>query len=330
MKADQARPSVLKRAREVLRIESQAVRDQLRHLDRNFAAAVQVLHETVARGGQIVVMGIGKSGLIGRKIAATLSSTGSPALFFHPAEGLHGDLGAIRERDCVLALSASGETEEIRKILPVLKERRLPLVALTGERRSRLARAADSLVLCTVRREACPLNLAPTASTTAMMALGDAIAMALMEKKGFKPADFARLHPGGALGKKLFMRVKNLMHTGKDNPVVRRDRTVREALLEMTRTRLGATHVVDASGRLVGFFTDGDLRRRLQKDGEVLHRPVEAVMTRRPRTISPDHTLHEALDLIRTLGFDNLPVVDGKGRPVGILDERDLLAEGIA
>ena len=319
----------LRRARRVLEIEAQAVRDQIRHLDPGFFGAVQALHEATERGGQIVVMGIGKSGLVGRKVAATLSSTGSPAVFFHPAEGLHGDLGMIRPRDGVLALSASGETEEIRKILPILKEKGLVLVAVTSERKSRLARAADHVVCSKVRQEACPLNLAPTASTTAMLALGDALAMALMEKKGFKPADFARLHPGGSLGKRLLLTVRDLMRTGRQNPVVRMDRTVQEALLEMTRTRLGATHVVDARGRSVGFFTDGDLRRHLQTDAGLLKARLDRVMTRNPRTIAPERTLHEALEVLKTHGFDNLPVVDAQGRPVGILDERDLLAEGI-
>jgi arabinose-5-phosphate isomerase len=321
--------SVLRRARQVLEIEAQAVRDQLRHLDAGFSGAVQSLHAATERGGQIVVMGIGKSGLVGRKIAATLSSTGSPAVFFHPAEGLHGDLGMIRPRDGVLALSASGETEEIRKILPLLKEKGLVLVAMTSERKSRLARAADHVVCSHVRQEACPLNLAPTASTTAMLALGDALAMALMERKGFKPSDFARLHPGGSLGKRLLLTVKDLMRTGRQNPVVRSDRTVQEALLEMTRTRLGATHVVDAKGFAVGFFTDGDLRRHLQKDALVLKSRLALVMTKNPKTIRPEQSLHEALEIIKAYGFDNLPVVDGKGRPVGILDERDLLSEGV-
>lgn len=196
-------------------------------------------------------------------------------------------------------------------------------------KRSRLAGASDVLILLSIRKEACPLNLAPTASTTAMLAVGDALAMSLMEKKGFKPADFARLHPGGTLGKKLLLTVGDLMRRGRDNPVVRASRTVREALLEMTRTRMGATHVVDRTGKLVGFFTDGDLRRSLQSGRDVLNGKLERVMTRRPRTISPESTLHEALDLIKSRGFDNLPVVDKKGRPVGILDERDLLAEGI-
>lgn len=319
----------LRRAKEVLKIESRAVSDQLRHLDASFDRAVNALHAVSRGGGQIVVMGIGKSGIIGRKIAATFSSTGSPSVFFHPAEGLHGDLGMIRARDAVLVLSASGETEEIRRILPVLKERGLLLVAMTSDAKSRLARACDYLIRCAVRKEACPLNLAPTASTTAMLALGDALAMALMEKKGFRADDFAKLHPGGALGKKLFLHVKDVMRTGRNCPQVRSNASVREALLEMTRTRMGATLVAGGRGELAGFFTDGDLRRQLQKDARIMERRVDEVMTKKPATLHPDQTLYEALELIKSRGFDNVPVVDAKRRPVGILDERDLLAEGI-
>lgn len=320
---------VLKSAREVLSIEAQAVKDQKAHIDGQFVRAVQILKEVTDSGGQVVVMGIGKSGLIGRKIAATLSSTGTPSLFFHPSEGLHGDLGMIQARDAILALSASGETEEIKKILPTLKERNLPLIALTAKAASRLGRAADVVIRTQVRKEACPMNLTPTASTTAMLALGDALAIALMQKRGFKPSDFARLHPGGSLGKKLFLKVSDLMHKGKENPVVSSDKTVRQALKEMTRTRLGATHVVNGKGELVGFFTDGDLRRKLEKGMDILNRRIKEVMTPNPTTITPDKTLHEALNLLRTRGFDNIPVVDGQGKPVGILDERDLLAEGV-
>ena len=324
------RASVLKRARAVLEIESQAVKDQVPHLDRGFEKAVEIFHRATGRGGQVMVMGMGKAGLVGRKIAATLSSTGTPAVFFHPSEGLHGDLGMIRAGDAVLALSQSGETDEIRKILPILKERKLPLVAMTQSRSSRLGRLSDSVILSSVRKEACPLNLAPTASTTAMLALGDALAMALMELKGFDLKDFARLHPGGAIGKKLTLKVSDLMRKGKENPVVKKGSTVRTALLEMTRTRLGATSVVDGKGRLMGFFTDGDLRRRLQKQTGLLEMKIESVMTRNPTRIHPGQSIHEALTLLKDGGFDNLPVVDARGRAAGILDERDLLAEGIA
>ena len=322
--------SILRRAKSVLLIESQAVKDQIRHLDRGFQDAVEAFSLATDRGGQVIVMGVGKSGLIGRKIAATLSSTGTPAVFFHPSDGLHGDLGMIRSGDAVLALSQSGETEEIKKILPILKARKLPLVAMTQGKTSRLGRLADIVIVSSVRKEACPLNLAPTASTTAMLALGDALAMALMESKGFNFRDFALLHPGGAIGKKLALKVGDLMRKGKNNPVVRAGTSVRAALLEMSRTRLGAAGIVDARGKLIGFFTDGDLRRRLQKNPDVLRMKIDSVMSRNPTKVTPEQNIHEALTLLKTRGFDNIPVVNGAGKAVGILDERDLLAQGIA
>ncbi len=321
---------ILRRAREVLQVESKAVSDQLRHLDAGFVKAVEGIHRVSKSGGQVIVIGMGKSGLIGRKISATLSSTGTPSFFVHPAEGMHGDLGMIRRNDALLVLSASGETEEIKKILPLIKERGEILVAITAVSKSRLARAANHTISCAIRKEACPLNLTPTASTTVMLALGDALAMALMEKKGFKSADFAKLHPGGALGKKLNLKVSDIMRCGGANPVIRESATVREALLEMTRTRMGATHVVNARGIVTGYFTDGDLRRKLQSDSKLLARKIRDVMTRNPRTISPRETLQTALEILRRHGVDNIPVVDEKGRPAGILDERDLLAEGVA
>ena len=316
---------ILKRAREVLKIEAEAVFSQLSHVGPHWVSIVNAIDQTTKRGGKIVVMGIGKSGIIGRKISATFSSTGTPAIFFHPSEALHGDLGMIQKNDIILALSASGETEEIKKILPVLKQKKMVLISITGNPQSELARLSNYVINSAVSNEACPLNLAPTASTTSMLALGDALAMCLMELKKFKPTDFALLHPGGSLGKKLTLTVKDVMHTGKQNPIVYCDSSVREALLEMTRTRLGATHVVDRKGILKGFFTDGDLRRKLQQDPQLLEYSMTQVMTSKPRTITLDKTLHEALILIRNYGVDNIPVVDSKGKPIGILDERDLL-----
>lgn len=321
--------SILKIAQEVIQLESEAVKDQLKNLNSSFEKAVEAFLEINRNGGQIIVMGIGKSGLIGRKISATLSSTGTPAIFFHPTEGLHGDLGLLRPEDAVLILSSSGETEEIKKILPNLKERKLLIVAMTSRKHSRLARFADIVICSRVKREACPLNLTPTSSTTAMLSLGDALAICLMRKKGFNSSDFAKFHPGGSLGKKLSLKVKDLMRRGKENPMIKIGSRVEQALLEMTRTKMGATHVVNEKNQLVGFFTDGDLRRQLQKNPLLLKQPIQKAMTKKPITIDPENTLHEALQLIQTHGFDNLPVVDKKGKPIGILDERDLLAEGI-
>lgn len=319
---------VLRRAREVLRIESEAIQAVSKALDRRFEAAVQ----RIARcRGRVAVLGIGKSGLIGRKLASTLSSTGTPALFLHPAESLHGDLGMLTPSDLVLALSYSGETEEIRKILPAIKAQGLCLIALTGRESSRLGRSADLVLAVPIRREACPYNVTPTASTTAMLALGDALAMALMERRGFGKEEFARLHPGGILGKRLNLRVADLMRRGAGNPLISARATVREALAIMTRTRLGAATVIDGRGRLVGVFTDGDLRRRIPKDPGLLARRLRDVMTRSPVVAHPGQLASEAAALMSRHRVDNLPVVDPKTRrPLGILDERDLLAEGLA
>lgn len=301
--------------------------DQARHLDASFFRAAERLKAT---RGRVVVMGIGKSGLIGRKMAATLASTGTPAYFVHPTESLHGDLGMVRPGDTLVALSYSGETEELKKILTFVRTRGVFLIALTGRPQSPLGRAADVVVNTAVAREACPFNVAPTSSTTAMLALGDALALLVMEMRGFGREDFARLHPAGALGKRLLLRVKDLMHGGAQNPVVPQTRRVSDALQVMTRTRLGTASVVDARGRLVGVFTDGDLRRGLQRDPRLLDKPLSAVMTRSPKTLTPGMMAAEAVGLFRQLGLDNFPVVDARRRPVGVLDEKDLLEEGLA
>ncbi len=317
---------LIKRVKDVLRLEADTVRAQLRHVDARFAQAIRLLKQC---RGRVVVLGVGKSGLIGRKISATLASTGTPAIFVHPSEGMHGDLGMITPLDVVLALSYSGETEELKRLLPSIHAMQVPLIGLTGRPHSRLARASTVFLPVTVRREACRYNLTPTTSTTAMLALGDALAMALMDARGFQAEDFARLHPGGVLGKRLLWTVKDVMHKGRENPVVREDHSVRRALEVMTRTRLGATSVVDASGRLTGYFTDGDFRRLAPRQPLILQQWVKRVMTQKPHRVSPDTRVGEAAELLRRYRCDNLPVVDAKGRPIGVLDERDLLAEGI-
>jgi arabinose-5-phosphate isomerase len=313
-------------ARRTLQIEARAVARQVEHLDAAFFLAAERL---ALPRGRVVVMGIGKSGLIGRKLAATLSSTGTPAYFVHPVEGLHGDVGMVRAGDTVLALSHSGETEELKRILAPLRERKAFLIAMTGRPLSPLGRAADLLINTAVPGEACPYNITPTASTTAMLAMGDALALVVMERRGFNREDFARLHPAGLLGKKLTLRVGDLMHQGSQNPLVPETRRVQTALAVMTRTRLGAASVVDARGRLVGVFTDGDLRRKLQKDAGLLGKTLAQVMTRRPRTVSPEDLAADVAPLFRKFGLDNFPVVDRRGRPVGVLDEKDLLEEGL-
>jgi arabinose-5-phosphate isomerase len=242
---------------------------------------------------------------------------------------MHGDLGMITPRDVVFALSYSGETEELKRLLPSIQAMQVPLIALTGRAHSRLARSATVSLVVSVRREACRYNLTPTTSTTAMLAVGDALAMAVMDARGFREDDFARLHPGGILGKRLLWTVKDVMHRGRENPVVREDKSVREALQVMTRTRLGATSVVDRTGRLTGYFTDGDFRRLAPQDALILQKNVRHVMTVRPHVVNAETRIGEAAELLRRYRCDNLPVVDGKGRPVGLLDERDLLAEGL-
>jgi arabinose-5-phosphate isomerase len=279
--------------------------------------------------GRVVVMGLGKSGLIGRKIAATMSSVGIPAVFLHPAECLHGDIGMIMPGDAVILLSYSGETDEIKKVMPAIKRMGIKVIVMTGRSAAPAWKDADLIINSKIDKEACPYNLAPTASTTAMLALGDALALSASEKKGFKKEHLARFHPSGGIGKKLTMKVRDIMRTGKNNPVLADTMTVNDALLVMTRTRLGATSITNAKGRFAGFFTDGDLRRQLQKDPSLLSKRIKEVMTMSPLTISPDVLAVEAARILKKHNFDNIPVVNEKGKPVGIVDERDLLAEGI-
>ncbi len=319
---------LLRHAREVLRVEARAVSRAAARLGRGLEEAARLL---AGRTGRVAVIGIGKSGLIGRKLAATLASTGTPALFLHPVESLHGDLGMLAEGDVILALSYSGRTEEIKRLLPFIRSKGLKIVAMTGKAASPLAREADKLIHVPVEREACPYNITPTASTTAMLAVGDALAMVLMRLKRFKAEDFARLHPAGSLGRRLNLRVKDLMHSDGEQPTIGADKTVKQALAVMTRTRLGSTCVVDAKGRLVGFFTDGDLRRGLQRDPRLLSRRLREVMTQNPVCAHPEQPAFEAAKLLQRHGVDNLPVLDPKTRrPLGVLDEKDLLDAGLA
>jgi arabinose-5-phosphate isomerase len=242
---------------------------------------------------------------------------------------MHGDLGMITPRDVVLALSFSGETEELKRLLPSIQSMRVPLIGLTGKAHSRLAKASTVSLVVSVKREACHYNLTPTTSTTAMLAVGDALAMAVMDARGFRAEDFARLHPGGILGKRLLWTVKDVMHRGRENPTVREDQPVRAALHVMTRTRLAATSVTGAGGRLVGYFTDGDFRRLAPHEPLILQKKVKSVMTVRPHVVLSETRIGDAAELLRKYKCDNLPVVDSKGRPIGLLDERDLLAEGL-
>ncbi len=308
-------------AAQVLEIEAQAILDLRERLGAGFEQAVGVL---LGCAGRVVVTGMGKSGLIGQKLSATLASTGTPSLFLHPAEAIHGDLGRIVPGDVVVAISHSGDTEEIVALLPSLKRLAVPLVALTGNAQSTLGQAADVHLDVGVRQEACPLGLAPTASTTAALAMGDALAMALLERRGFTADDFAVLHPGGRLGQKL-LRVEDLMHRGDDLPRVSPGTPMKDVLFEMTRKRLGVTTVVGQDGRLLGLISDGDLRRQMEKHGyTLLDRRAEECMTARPRTIAPRSLATEALALMEAGKITSLVVTDPGGRLLGLIHLHDL------
>jgi arabinose-5-phosphate isomerase len=292
-------------------------------------AFVAACRHMLACSGRIVVLGMGKSGHIGGKIAATLASTGSPAFFVHPGEASHGDLGMITPGDVVLAISNSGETEELLTILPIIRRLGVPLITLTGKPASTLARAADVNIDVSVSQEACPLGLAPTSSTTATLVMGDALAVSLLEARGFTADDFARSHPGGRLGRRLLLLIRDIMHTGDAVPRVTADIVLSEALVEMTRKGLGMTAVVDADGRLCGIFTDGDLRRILDRRIDVHATTVGTVMTASPRSVEPDMLAVEALELLEQHRISQLPVVDGDGRLVGAFNMHDLLRAGV-
>jgi arabinose-5-phosphate isomerase len=310
-------------ARSVLEIEAGAVQALVARLDARFAGAVQLLLQCK---GRVVVSGIGKSGHIARKIAATLASTGTPALFVHAAEAAHGDLGMITRDDVLVALSYSGEGDELLTMLPVVKREGTPLIAMTGNAASSLARLADIHLDVRVDKEACPLNLAPTSSTTAMLALGDALAIACLDARGFGPDDFARSHPAGALGRRLLTYVGDVMRTGERVPRVSVDTSLLDALREISRKQLGMAAVLDADGRLQGIFTDGDLRRLLERGGDVRNVKLADVMTRNPLTIAPDVLATEAAQLMDERKKNQLLVVDAGGALVGALHMHDLMA----
>lgn len=316
----------IKRAEEVLDIEAGAIRDLKKTIGKDFKAAVNLL---LAAKGRVVVSGMGKTGIIAQKFSATLSSTGTPSLFLHLAEAIHGDLGRVTADDVVVILSSSGESEEIKKLLPILKKIGSEVIALTGNMKSSLARFSDIILNVAVKKEACPLGLAPTASTTAMLAMCDALSVCLLELKSFKERDFAFFHPGGSLGKRLLLRVEDIMRTGKANPVVRETEIVSSVLLKITQARAGCATVIDNKGRLKGIFTDGDLRRHLEIDPDLSRRRVTKVMTKNPTAISKDHLAAEAMRILETKKIDEIPVVDKYGRVVGLLDVQDLLRAGV-
>lgn len=312
--------------REVIQLEAEALQTLARRMDGQFAEACRLI---LACEGRVIVIGMGKSGHIGGKIAATLASTGTPAFFVHPGEASHGDLGMIMPIDIVLAISNSGETSEILTILPIIKRMGVKLIALVGNIESSLSRQADAILFAGVDKEACPHNLAPTASTTAALAIGDALAVALLKSRGFTREDFARAHPAGSLGRRLLLYIGDVMHTGAAIPKVDEAASLREALLEMTGKGLGMTGVVNNQGALVGIFTDGDLRRVLNRGIDVYNAKITEVMTRNPKTTSADRLAAETVQLMRSLKINGLFVVDDKNHVLGALNMHDLFRAGV-
>lgn len=321
----------IEQARACLELEAEAIRALIPRINDQFVIAMNmILHCS----GRVVVTGMGKSGLIGKKIAATLASTGTPAFFLHPAEGIHGDLGMVTADDIVLAISNSGETSELISILPAIKRIGAAIIAMTGRKQCTLVQNADAFLNVAVEKEACPLGLAPTASTTAALAMGDALAVALLSARNFTPEEFALFHPGGALGRKLLLTVENVMRGGEELPVVTPDKTVKEALFAITAKGLGAVLVVEslATMQLVGLLTDGDIRRSLEKGHEFLDKPVGELMTRQPRTIAKDKLAGHALNIMeknQPRPITLLPVVDSQFRAIGIIHLTDLLRQGV-
>jgi len=316
----------INKAKEVLRTEAKAVQDLVRRIDRNFEDAVKIVLKTK---GRVIVTGMGKPGFIAQKISATLSSTGTPSLYLHPAEALHGDLGKVTNDDCIIAISNSGETEEVVRLLPIVKRIGARLIAMVGNTNSTLARNSDCVLDVSIKKEACPLGLAPTTSTTVMLAMGDALSVALQERKGFKIEHFALFHPGGNLGKRLLLKVGDIMRTGHANPVVDENRLVRDVLLDITKARAGSASVVNKKGVLKGIFTDGDLRRHLRAGGDITNKKIKDVMTKNPTSVGSDMMAIDALRILQSKKIDEVPVIDKKRSPVGLLDVQDLLKAGL-
>lgn len=321
--------AMLAHAQEVLRLEAEAVLELIPRVDENFAQAIQMILDCE---GRTVITGMGKSGLIGAKMAATMASTGTPSFFLHPAEAIHGDLGMVTCHDVVIALSNSGETGEVLNILPSLRRIGAKIIAMVGNPNSTLAKNADIILNVGVSKEACPLGLAPTSSTTAALAYGDAMALALLNKRNFTASQFAIFHPGGSLGRKLLLTVGNIMHKGEENPVVLGHTTVQEALFVITDKGLGAVSVVDEAGKMCGVLTDGDIRRGLRQGIDFLQRPVEELMTKSPKYITEDKLAAQALHIMESnkpKPITVLPVVDSDMKVIGLLHMTDLVRQGV-
>jgi arabinose-5-phosphate isomerase len=313
---------ILENGRKVIKKEAQAIQELADRLNGNFVKAVELILNC---RGRVIVTGMGKSGLVGKKVAATFTSTGIAAFFLHPAEGVHGDLGLVRADDILIAITKSGATEELYQILPAVKRLGVKIILMTGQVDSPLSAKADIILDCSVKTEACPNNLVPTSSATAALVMGDALAIALLEERKFSPQDFAYLHPGGSLGRRLLMKVDELMHTNSEIPIVHRETTVRDTILEITGKRLGTALVVDSANKLIGIFTDGDLRRLAEKDMNFFIRSTGDVMTRNPKTIHPQAILDEALAVMEKFSIMVLAVVNDNHEPVGIIHLHDIL-----
>ncbi|GAB4295576.1 MAG: KpsF/GutQ family sugar-phosphate isomerase [Ignavibacteriaceae bacterium] len=317
---------IIRAGKKVVEIETNAVRDLISNIDENFALAVDLIYKCK---GRVVFTGMGKSGLIARKIVATMNSTGTPAIYLHPTDALHGDLGMVRKEDVVILISKSGITEEIANLLPMLKRLGVKLIAITGDSDSKLARECDVTLNVSVKEEACPHDLAPTSSTTVTMVLGDAISVALLLKRGFTQEDFAMLHPGGSLGKRLSLQVKEIMYTGNDIPVVDQDASIKDVIMEITEKRLGTTCVVDENGILCGIITDGDLRRLLEKTLDIKDLKAKDIMTRNPKVLKSDLLASFALQQMENFKITSLVIVDDSNIPVGFVHLHDLINLGL-
>ena len=316
----------IERGKEVIRIEAEALEVLASRIDENFATAVDLIFDST---GRVIVTGMGKSGLVARKIVATMNSTGTAAVFLHPSDAVHGDLGMVRAEDVVICLSKSGDTEEIRQLMPMFRRIGVKIIAMVGTLGSHLARQSDIVLDTSVKEEACPHDLAPTASTTVTMALGDALAIALLDKRGFTKEEFAMFHPGGNLGKRLLLRVEEMMVSGANIPIVRQEVPLSDAIVEMTSKRLGSTCVVDAAGKLRGIVTDGDLRRLLQRTNNVTNVTAADAMTKNPKTIRKGLLAATALEEMESFNITQLVVVDEQHRPVGMLHLHDLVKAGL-
>jgi len=317
---------IIAKGKEVIRIEADAVSGLRQYIDDNFVKAIEAIFNCK---GRVVLTGMGKSGLIARKIVATLNSTGTPAIYMHPTDALHGDLGMVRSEDVVIVLSKSGSTEEIVSLLSLLKRLKAPLIGMVSNRESKIAREVDIVLYIPVKEEACPHDLAPTASTTATLAMGDALSVALLEMRGFTAEDFAMLHPGGSLGKRLSLHVQEIMIKGESVPVVSIDTSLKDAIMEITSKRLGVTAVVDESGKLAGIITDGDLRRLLEKTLDIRNLKAADIMTKKPKIIGTELLASRALQMMENFKITSLIVVDAESKPVGIVHLHDLVNLGL-